>query len=82
MKKLAISWLLIVIVVSGLSGCSVKSSVQLNYHPAGISMTDCDRSVAVVELVDQRDEDAVGKTNEGKLFYGEKSVAEWISRAL
>ena len=82
MKKITVSGLLIVLVAAGLSGCSVKSSVQLNYQPAGINMTDCDKSIAVVELVDQRGEEAVGKTNEGKLFYGEKSVAEWISKAL
>lgn len=82
MKRLAISALFISIIAVVLSGCTVKSSVQLNYQPAGINMTDCNRSIAVVELVDQRDDEAVGKTNEGKLFYGERPVAEWISKAL
>ena len=82
MKALTISGLLIAVLITGLSGCTVKSDVDLNYQPADMSRPPCDRSISVVELVDERGEKAVGRTNEGKLFYGNTSVAEWVSRAL
>jgi len=82
MKALTISGLIIAIIIGGLSACSVKSAVNLNYQPADMNLPPCDRSIAVVELVDERGEKAVGRTNEGKLFYGNTSVAEWVSRAL
>jgi len=82
MKALTISGLIIAVIIGGLSACTVKSAVDLNYQPADINLPPCDRSISLVELVDERGEKAVGKTNEGKLFYGNISVTEWVSRAL
>ena len=82
MKTLTILRLFTVIIILGLISCAAKTTVDLRYQPAGINMAPCSKSISVVELEDARDRTAVGETNEGKLFFGKTSVAEWISRAL
>ena len=53
MKALTISGLIIAVIIGGLSACTVKSAVDLNYQPADINLPPCNRSISVVELVDE-----------------------------
>lgn len=80
----AVSTGLVFVLLGGilLIGCAAKSTIDLRYSPTGINLEPCPGSIAVVELTDNRTITAIGETKDGKAFYGNTSVAGWVSRAL
>ena len=74
--------LIILLAFATVIGCGGKNTVDLRYAPAGINVAPCSKAVSVVELVDKREQTAVGETKDGDLFFGKTSVTEWVSKAL
>ena len=63
-------------------GCAGRTSIDLRYKPAGINIAPCPKTVSVVMLKDERPKAAIGEKEDGKPFYSNDVVAEWVSRAL
>ena len=82
MKAVTYSVLVILCCTFTLFGCAGRTSIDLQYKPAGINIASCPKTASVVMLIDQRPKAAIGEKENGKPFYSNDVVAEWVSRAL
>ena len=64
-----------------LFGCAPQTRVDLVYQPSGVSVSPCQKSIAIVSFTDKRGKDAVGETQKGVPIHTNDSVSSWVSRA-
>ena len=82
MKAVTFSLWIILCCTATYFGCAQRTSIDLHYKPAGINIASCPKTVSVVTLKDERPKEAIGEKENGKPFYSNDVVAEWVSRAL
>jgi hypothetical protein len=74
----------VLLLVSALAGCSANTVVPLRYQastPQGGAV--CNQSIVLTPFADKRDNTiTIGSLGEGKNFYPENDVSEWISWAM
>lgn len=66
------------------AGCSANTVVPLRYQPsAQQGAPTCSQAISLVPFADKRaDTITIGTLGEGKRFYAENDVAEWVSWAM
>ncbi len=70
--------------LSVLAACSANTVVPLRYQPsAPQGVPACSQSITLLPFLDKRaDTITIGDLGEGKRFYAETDVAEWVSWAM
>lgn len=71
-------------VVAALAACSANTVVPLRYQPsAPEGLAACTQTITLLPFLDKRaDTITIGDLGEGKRFYAETDVAEWVSWAM
>ena len=82
MKAFTCALSVILCVAFAFFGCAGRTSIDLHYKPAGINIPSCSKTASVVMLKDERPKAAIGEKEDGKPFYSNDVVPEWVSRAL
>jgi hypothetical protein len=82
MKAFTCGMSTVLCVVVAVFGCTGRTSIDLRYNPAGINIPSCSKTASVVMLKDERPKAAIGEKEDGKPFYSNDVVSEWVSRAL
>jgi hypothetical protein len=66
-----------------LAGCSANSVVPLRYQPSTSGGQTCTQTITLLPFVDKRENTiTIGSLGEGKNFYPENDVAEWVGWAM
>jgi len=70
--------------VAALAGCSANTVVPLRYQPSTPpGGQTCTQTITLLPFADKRaDTITIGSRGEGKNFYAENDVAEWVSWAM
>ncbi|MBI5520121.1 MAG: hypothetical protein HY916_08675 [Desulfovibrio sp.] len=82
LKKLSVLGLLAGLAL--FAGCSANTVVPLRYQPSvQPGAPTCSQTISLVPFADKRaDTITIGSLGEGKRFYAENDVAEWVSWAM
>lgn len=82
LKKLSVLGLLAGLAL--FAGCSANTVVPLRYQPSvQQGAPTCSQSISLVPFADKRaDTITLGSLGDGKRFYAENDVAEWVSWAM
>jgi len=76
--------ILIAGLVAALAGCTSNTVVPLRYQPSTPQgAPTCSQSISLLPFADKRaDTITIGTLSEGKRFYAENDVSEWVSWAM
>lgn len=78
------TWMIVLGLAAILAGCSTNTVVPLRYQPSTPPGGQvCTQSLTLLPFVDKRaDTITIGTLGEGKRFYAENDVSEWVSWAM
>lgn len=85
MTAIRIAWKMVFVmgIMAALAGCTSSTVVPLRYQASASSGQTCPQPITLLPFADKRaDTLTIGSLGEGKHFYAENDVSEWVSWAM